>query len=88
LIDADAYLLQLSLYIHRNPIEAGLVKHIDQYHWSSYKAYIGKTAPPKLSVNYIKHRRDPFSFKHRRDPFSFLLRYNPTCDRHGSPVSG
>ena len=37
-IDADAYLLQVSRYIHRNPLDAGLVTRIDQYRWSSYSA--------------------------------------------------
>lgn len=46
LVDADAYLLQLSRYIHRNPLEAGLVEHIGPYQWSSYNAYIGKADAP------------------------------------------
>ncbi len=46
-MDADAYLLQLSRYIHRNPIE---VKGVDsdsllQHPWSSYLAYINKAKP-------------------------------------------
>jgi REP element-mobilizing transposase RayT len=48
LVDSDAYLLSLSRYIHRNPIEAQkpLVKHLAQYPWSSYPAYIGQETPP------------------------------------------
>ena len=44
LVDKDAYLLQLSRYIHRNPIEMKrpLVSHLEDYPWSSYPAYIGK----------------------------------------------
>ena len=47
-VDADAYLLQLSRYIHCNPIETKtpLVKKLEQYTWSSYSAYIGKTKAP------------------------------------------
>jgi REP element-mobilizing transposase RayT len=44
LVDADSYLLQLVRYIHRNPLEAGLVKRLDQYAWSSHKGYLS-TAP-------------------------------------------
>lgn len=47
LVDEDAYLLQLSRYIHRNPIEAkGSNSTLEDYIWSSYPAYIGKTVAP------------------------------------------
>jgi putative transposase len=39
LVENDAYLLQLSHYIHRNPVRAGLVKRLSSYKWSSYPAY-------------------------------------------------
>ncbi len=52
LIDADAYLLNVSRYIHRNPLEAGVVKRGEDYPWSSYGAYIGLNRDPQwLSVN-------------------------------------
>jgi len=40
LIDADSYLLQLVRYIHRNPLQAGLVNKLGGYKWSSYKGYL------------------------------------------------
>lgn len=46
LVDADAYLLHLSSYIHRNPLEAGMVKRLKDYRWSSYPAYVGRRKPP------------------------------------------
>ncbi len=48
IVDADAYLLQVSRYIHRNPIETKtpLVKNLEAYQWSSYPSYIGKSAAP------------------------------------------
>jgi len=39
LVENDAYLLQLSCYIHRNPLRAGIVKRLMDYRWSSYPAY-------------------------------------------------
>jgi putative transposase len=42
LIEIDHYLLQLVRYIHRNPLKAGLVDHIDNYPWSSHKGYLSK----------------------------------------------
>lgn len=54
LVDADAYWLQLSRYIHRNPLEAKMVKRLDHYVWSSYLDYIGLRKPPAwLTTDYI-----------------------------------
>src|SRR6056297_699146 len=50
LVDADAYLLHLSSYIHRNPLEAGMVECLTNYPWSSYAAYAGQTKPPPWLV--------------------------------------
>lgn len=48
LIDKDAYLLQLSRYIHRNPIDMKKpqVRNLQDYPWSSYPAYIAKVQAP------------------------------------------
>lgn len=40
LVDANTYLLGLVRYIHRNPIEAGLVKTLNRYPWSSHQGYL------------------------------------------------
>ena len=54
LVEAQTYWTQVSRYIHRNPLEAGLVKRLDQYRWSSYPAYIGKHKRPRwLTCQYI-----------------------------------
>lgn len=47
LVDVDAYLLQVSRYIHLNPVVAGLTDKPEQYPWSSYPAYLGEVRPPK-----------------------------------------
>jgi putative transposase len=41
-VDKDAYLVQLSRYIHLNPVRAEIVERPEQYRWSSYSGYIGK----------------------------------------------
>ena len=43
LVDADSYLLQLVRYIHRNPLQAGLVNKLEEYKWSSHKGYVSGT---------------------------------------------
>lgn len=42
LVDRDNYALELSRYIHLNPVRARLVKDPSQYPWSSYLAYSGR----------------------------------------------
>lgn len=40
LVDKDSYLLQLSRYLHLNPVVAKLVERPEQYEWSSYSSFI------------------------------------------------
>ena len=40
LCDKDSYFLELSAYIHLNPVREGLVKKPHQYPWSSYSFYV------------------------------------------------
>jgi hypothetical protein len=44
LVDADHYALELSRYIHLNPVRVGLVSDPGNYRWSSFQEYIGKRA--------------------------------------------
>jgi REP element-mobilizing transposase RayT len=54
LVDAQTYWTRLSRYIHRNPLEVGIVKDLVKYPWSSYPAYIGQQPPPDwLHCRYI-----------------------------------
>jgi len=42
LIDEDNYAVQLTTYIHLNPVRARVVKKPEQYIWSSHLDYLGK----------------------------------------------
>lgn len=42
IVDTDIYALQLTRYIHWNPVEAGVSKLLEDYSWSSYGSYVGK----------------------------------------------
>jgi len=46
IVDSDNYLLQLSRYIHLNPVKAGLVKRPQQFPWSSYLFYLDRKRKP------------------------------------------
>lgn len=55
LVEDDTYLLQVSRYIHLNPVDVGLVVHPENYPWSSYKDYISKSPQtPWLRIHFIK----------------------------------
>ncbi|WP_258000465.1 transposase [Bacillus sp. Marseille-P3661] len=43
LIEDDHYFLEVSRYIHRNPLEASMVECLSSYEWSSYPAYVNLT---------------------------------------------
>ena len=45
-IESDAHLVRASRYIHRNPVEAGLVAEPWQWPWSSAQAYLGLVRRP------------------------------------------
>ena len=54
IVQNDAYLMQLSCYIHRNPLRAGMVKRLADYTWSSYPAYAyGKVHLKWLNLDLI-----------------------------------
>ena len=40
LVDKEHYLLEVLRYIHRNPLKAGLVTNLNDFSWSSHKAYL------------------------------------------------
>jgi REP element-mobilizing transposase RayT len=41
-VDKDSYFLELTRYIHLNPVFAGIVQDPTEYVWSSYRGYLGK----------------------------------------------
>lgn len=40
-VDSDRYLIELTRYIHLNPVRAKIVGNASDYKWSSYGSYIG-----------------------------------------------
>lgn len=41
-VDKDSYFLELSRYIHLNPLKAKMIDSPEKYPWSSYPGYLGK----------------------------------------------
>lgn len=53
LVDKDNYLLQVSRYIHLNPVGASIVERPQDYRWSSYKAYLRDEKSSRLNREMI-----------------------------------
>lgn len=52
-IDKDTYLVELSRYIHLNPVRAGIVQKPQEYPYSSYRAYISKDRDDIITQDLI-----------------------------------
>ncbi len=60
LVENEAYLLQLSYYIHRNPLRAGIVERLIDYPWSSYPAYAyNRRCPDWLKTDLLLSQFGP-----------------------------
>ncbi len=53
LCDRDSYFLELSAYIHLNPVRARLVKAPNQYPWSSYRFYVRETKETLVDRDFL-----------------------------------
>ena len=53
-VDKDSYFLQLSCYIHLNPVRAKIVHIPERYRWSSYNAYLTRKNDRYIDKHRIK----------------------------------
>ncbi len=53
LVDADSYLLELTRYIHLNPVRANMVQSPEDYPWSGHRAYLGRETIPWFSTDWV-----------------------------------
>ena len=62
LIKDDVHLLEVSRYIHLNPVKANMVKNPEDYKWSSYRSIIGlseeKIINPEKILFYFEDREN------------------------------
>ena len=52
-VDKDNHLLELSRYIHLNPVRAGMVKKPEDYSYSSYRSYISNDKDEIVTQEFI-----------------------------------
>lgn len=72
LIDNEAYLLHICRYIHRNPLDAGLVGKLIDWPYSNYLEWIGARDSFFIDRAFIE---DNFSSPHEYT--NFLMEYKP-----------
>ncbi|MEK6593579.1 MAG: transposase [Pseudomonadota bacterium] len=54
LVEKDSYLLELARYVVLNPLRAKMVRRIENWPWSSYRASCGQAAKPDwLQVDFV-----------------------------------
>ena len=53
LIETKDYQLEVSRYIHLNPVEAEMVNTPIDYRWSSYRAYVTEEGNPHVTLKKI-----------------------------------
>lgn len=62
LIEDDKYMLEVSRYVHLNPVRANMVNTPEEYKWSSYSTYIGETKEKLINsesiLNYFNNREE------------------------------
>ncbi|HWO40388.1 MAG TPA: transposase [Candidatus Eisenbacteria bacterium] len=51
--DKESYLLELTRYIHLNPVRAKMVTRPDEYPWSSYRVYLGEPSRPYVETETV-----------------------------------
>ncbi|MGY0691388.1 REP-associated tyrosine transposase [Virgibacillus sp. FSP13] len=53
MIDSNIGMLEVSRYIHLNPVKAGMVVQAERYRWSSYRYYLHTSSHKPLNMNVI-----------------------------------
>ncbi|MFQ5614285.1 MAG: transposase, partial [Anaerolineae bacterium] len=74
-VDDDAYLIHLCRYIHRNPLEAGLVSEPGQWPYSNYLEWVGRRNGSLVDREFVRaHFPRPGEYE------QFVLDYTPPQD--------
>lgn len=82
LVEDDYYQLYLTKYIHRNPLEAKMLKNLEEYEWSSFKYYLNPAEKPEwLNVDIIlSHFNSKMSTLRSKNYQEFVLNLDETSE--------
>ncbi|SPF44950.1 transposase (fragment) [Syntrophobacter sp. SbD1] len=59
LVDKDNYLLELSRYVHLNPVRANMTQKPEDYPYSSYRSYVGDAAESIVNPDSVLRMLTP-----------------------------
>lgn len=95
LVDKDSYALELSRYIHLNPVRAGCVIKPEDFEWSSFRDYISETKNSswlntKFILCYFNCGKQNNIKKYKEFVYEGIKRklVDPLKDTYGSIVLG
>lgn len=78
-VDDEAYLIHLCRYIHRNPIDANLVKELENWRYSNYLEWIGERNgnlyDPKFVLDFFSKPESYSSFVNNYKPKKKIDKY-------------
>ncbi|MEA3305532.1 MAG: transposase [Candidatus Omnitrophota bacterium] len=87
--DKDNYFLELTRYIHLNPVKAAIVKLPEEYKWSSYKAYTGMANDKYIDKEAIKAITDLWGKRYRNFVMASIdEKINPFKNIYGGILLG
>lgn len=91
IIDSIGYELDVSKYIHLNPLKAGLVSKLENYPWSSYRTYARHEKNPLVTkdyvLSYIPHPQVENYERYLNSPFSFTESMATLMEKHDNTVA-
>ena len=95
LVDKDAYLLELSRYVHLNPVKAGKADRPEAYKWSSYPGYVWKKKEvPWVEYSWVLSQFGPDNVNRRQNYRDFVnkglqqAKKNPFTELYGQVILG
>ncbi len=63
-MDSDAYVLRLCVYIHLNPVKAGLVEKPEDWTFSNYLEWVGRRGGTLVDREFVReHSRDGVEYE-------------------------
>jgi len=80
LVDADNYALMLSIYIHLNPLRAGIVRQLEDYPWSSYLDYLNLRKSNISDPSFVLNLIDNNTLKAIKKYRNYLIEYQDMKD--------
>ena len=77
-VDRNEYLLEVTRYVHLNPVRAGLAERPEDYPWSSYRVYIdAESNSHRIQTELVCSLMSRDRFEHPRLYRQFVLDMTP-----------